>query len=387
MHATFGHTIFDPSGRVLLQNVVVTLPGFEEPVVTARGVYVRLNPWGLVVGRFEPAELWVTGVSLRVPAMLSPTGQADEVIRDLDAGFVPWGDQISVEYLNFRLGNVGVSARGEVNIAARRRGTGAPLPLLEFLARDYAALSRKIDDAIESLAVLDHPLLRVELAPSESYGAIIGMTLVAQGLKVPGPIELRATALQVAGQFPFVTTVGEPLSTELDFATDELDLPRGIVAHGVQAQVHVRLPPGRLRFDRDVFHDVEMSAADVTGGGLTIQAPMVSLVGGPLPKLRIGIRGFLFDAPVWVRSDVDVKADTAAVRFEGGFSPGLLGPLGEQVGRNLHKYADFTLPIAIAGEARFGPAWKFQRTSARVALRGATVWHVQARRGARADRV
>jgi len=376
-HATFGRTIFDPSGRVLIENAALTLPGFDEPVITARAIYVRLDPWALAVGRFEPAELRVTGVSLRVPAMLSPSGRADEVVRDLDAAFSPRGRAVEVEYLAFKLGDVGISAHGTVYLPVPSGEAGVPLPLTEFLARNYAALSREFDDAVESLGALNQPVVSIELTPSETRGAIVGVTLLAQGLSVPGPIELRATALQFTGQFPFTEPSGAPVTTELDFTTDELDLPHGIAAHGVRARLHVRLPHGRLRFDRDVFHDIELAAADVTGEGLTIRAPLVSLVAGPLPKLRVGIRALVFDAPLSVRSDLDVKAGTAGVRFEGGFSPRLLGPLGARLGRDLRKYADLASPVDIAGTAQFGPGWKFQRTSARVALRAATVWHVK----------
>jgi len=376
-HATFGRTTFDPSGRVLMENVAVTLPGFEEPVVTARAIYARFDPWALLFGRFEPEELRVTGMSLRVPAMLSPSGRADEVVRDLDAAFLPRGRELGVSYLNFKLGDVDIAARGAVHLPAARAGGAPPLPLAEFLSRNYAGLSRELDDAMETLATLDHPVVRVELSPSETSGAAVGVTLLAAGLTLPEPVGLHATALQFSGELPFVAASGVPVTTELDFATEELDLPRGIVAHGVRARLHVRLPPGRLRFDRDVFHDVELSAADLAGGGLAIEAPLVSLVAGPLPRVRVGIRALVGNAPLALRAKLDVATGTADVRFEGGVSPRLLAPIGAHLGRDLRKYAELTSPIAVAGEAWFGPGWKFVRTDARVAARAATVWHVR----------
>src|SRR5471032_1758837 len=85
MHASFGRTRFDPSGRVLIENVRVTLPGFDEPLITASAVYARLDLWALLRRHFEPLELRLAGASLRVPAMFSPSGRPDEIVRDLNA--------------------------------------------------------------------------------------------------------------------------------------------------------------------------------------------------------------------------------------------------------------------------------------------------------------
>ena len=57
MHASFGRTRFDPTGRVLIEDARVTLPGFDEPLVTASSIYARLDLWALAQGRFEPIEL------------------------------------------------------------------------------------------------------------------------------------------------------------------------------------------------------------------------------------------------------------------------------------------------------------------------------------------
>src|SRR5690349_16317394 len=52
--ATFGRTSFDPAGRVLIENLQLSLPAFAEPVITCRSVYLRLNLLFLAMGQFEP---------------------------------------------------------------------------------------------------------------------------------------------------------------------------------------------------------------------------------------------------------------------------------------------------------------------------------------------
>src|SRR5476651_1550677 len=89
LKATFGQTSFDPSGRILVENVRLLSPSFNEPLVTVRAAYARLDPWALLAGRFEPLEFRVSGVSLFVPAMLSSSGRAEALVSDLDATVVP----------------------------------------------------------------------------------------------------------------------------------------------------------------------------------------------------------------------------------------------------------------------------------------------------------
>src|SRR5687768_4430350 len=57
LRATFGRTSFDPTGRVLIHEARIFLPAFPEPVLTARAIYLQLNPLALVVGKFEPGEI------------------------------------------------------------------------------------------------------------------------------------------------------------------------------------------------------------------------------------------------------------------------------------------------------------------------------------------
>ena len=77
LRATFGKTSFDPSGRILVEDVRLFSPSFNEPLATVSSIYARLDPWGLLAGRFEPLEFRASGVSLYVPAMLSSSGRAE----------------------------------------------------------------------------------------------------------------------------------------------------------------------------------------------------------------------------------------------------------------------------------------------------------------------
>src|SRR5688572_13231080 len=75
--ATFGRTSFDPAGRVLIENVQLSLPAFAEPVVTCRSIYVKLSPLLLALGQFEPREIQLNDMTAYAPAMLTSSGRAE----------------------------------------------------------------------------------------------------------------------------------------------------------------------------------------------------------------------------------------------------------------------------------------------------------------------
>src|SRR5688572_3352118 len=41
----FGRATFDPGGGILLENLQLSLPGYQEPVIEIRAIYLELDPW------------------------------------------------------------------------------------------------------------------------------------------------------------------------------------------------------------------------------------------------------------------------------------------------------------------------------------------------------
>jgi hypothetical protein len=364
MHADFGRTIFDPSGRVLVQDARLTLDSFDEPVATADAIYMRVRPWALIADRFEPLELRVTGFSLRVPSMLSPSGRSEEVVRDLDAGFLPTGPDVKVEYLTCRIDGLQVLARGSLRLGGSRAGRAAPLPLAELLAKNYARLSRRLGAAAEGLGALEDPVLRATLAPSDSGGTVADLELLARGLRLPAPYGIGADNLRVATRIPILGSGSLPY--EIHLAADALSLPGGVSASAVRARVRGTAGAGPGHF---VLGDVDAAAGTVEAQGITVDAPFASLEPGPLPVVRVEACGLLLGFPMSVGADADVKARTGYLRFDGSLAPGAVDLVSARVHRDLRKFAAPGAPIGIVGGAQLGPGWKFERATARVATR------------------
>lgn len=360
IHAAFGRAIFDPSGRILIERVELRLPGFEEPVATARGMYLRLDPWALALGRFKPVELRVTGASLAVPAMLSPSGRADEIVRDLDAGLSAAGTGARLDYLTCRVGNLAVAARGAVQVPPAAGRPNAP-PLAGYLAENYGALSRRCAAGITLLDALDRPVLRLVLSPGGAGAASVRATLDADGLRLAAPAGFRAGRFEASGSFAVSGNAVVPAEFRAEVSEAEATFIGGAAVRRLRA---------RLRGAQ-----WDLAAAELSAGGET--ARDVIVVAGPaeadgrLPDVfQVEANGRLWSEPLAVRAAIDLGRRAAEAAFEGALGPGILDAAGARLGSDLRKSVNFTESVAIRGELRLDPGWKFARGSARVAAKG-----------------
>jgi hypothetical protein len=371
----FGRATFDPSGRVLIERARFKLASFSEPVVTARSIYIRLDPLALIEGRFEPSEIRATGADLFMPAMLSTSGGVDRIVQDLDAGFsiTSRGDEFSVDYMNCRLGGVCISARGAVNAGtvARRGAPATSLPLAEFVSKNYVALSREFSRAQEQLSALDHAALTAVLVPSETRGAIVSAELRAPGLKIASPIALEATDIRASARFPLLG--GEPTMASAAASAEILRLGGMAEASGIRAQVR-----GILRIDTLSFgpKQVELTAASVSGEGAVVLAPVARLTPRGGRAFTAEVSAWLSNSPAWARADVDLASKSADIAFDARVSPDLLDPLSARAKVPVRRFINFSDPVALAGEARFAPGWKFADARAHVDGRGLVAYGV-----------
>ena len=370
LRATFGRTSFDPTGRVLMEDVRLSLPAFAEPVIAARAIYVQLDPWALAVGKFEPRVLRVVGTSLAVPAMLSRSGRTEDILRDLDAVFVPGKHDVAVAQFSARIAGIAVSAHGAVH-RPETADHAAPLPVADFLARNFPTICRQLSATADQLTALDGPELHLELAPSESRVAIASVTLFARGLNIEGSVPVHLAELRIVTRLPLL---GDgPINARLELTGRDLRLPFDATAHGVRALVRGTLRPGQLRFEP---LELELSAESLAAAGFSATALAARITPGPLPQLGAEIVAQIMGAPLALNGNADFKTQTARVRFDGAISPTVLGPLSERLRIDVRKYFDFAALDCTDGEVRLGPGWKFEKLSARVALRGIDAYHV-----------
>src|SRR3954463_11797299 len=67
----FGRARFDPTGKLLLEDVQFRANQYDEPLLTCRVLYLHRDLWSVLAGRPIPDETRLEGATLQLPAMLS----------------------------------------------------------------------------------------------------------------------------------------------------------------------------------------------------------------------------------------------------------------------------------------------------------------------------
>jgi hypothetical protein len=370
VRAVFGRTSFDPTGRVLIEHAELSLPEISEPVVRIRAAFVELNPWLLLVGRFEPRKIRVTGLDAAVPAMLSASGAPDPMIRELDATVMPAGRQLTVAHLSARIAGVAVTARGAIALP-RRDAQHAPTSLAEIVSTHFPKFCRQLVAIKAQLDTLEDPVVRLELAPSDARTAVVLATLSARSFSIQRPLAAHIRGLRIVTQLPLIGDA--PSTSHLDLTADELLLPYDTNANGVHATLTGRFLPGGFQFEP---RELQLTANHVEASGFAASALSAQLFPQPLPQLKADVVAQLMGAPIAVHADADFSDRHATLQFAGAIAPRLLTPLSDRLRANVRTFFDFDSLDCRDGEARLGPGWKFEGLTARVAVRGIRAYHV-----------
>ena len=361
---TFGRTTFDPSGRLLIEEVVCHLPAYPDPIFTARALYVRLDPWALLIGRAEELELHATGVTLLLPAMLSPSGRSEELVRNLDTTLFPTAKTLVIPHLTFELGALRVSAHGTLPLPPQRHDAEAPLPVPAYLAKNFSAIARGLGAIAAPLSQLDHPTLEVVLTPNGSGPALADFTLRALSLNLTTPA-LTTGPITATTRLPL--SAAQPITAVLHVTSEDLAAPTNqTTATRLQALVRAQFQPATFTASPI---DLELSAAEITAAGVTLHAPSLRLTPQPLPRVVAELNTRVAGLPLAARAHVDLNAQTAEVDFNARFDDGLLHLISDRIGHRITRWIDFPEPVTLSdAHARFGPGWKWEKLHARLAI-------------------
>lgn len=375
LRAAFGGSSIDPNGIVLLENARFSLPDFPEPVLTARAVYVRLNPWMLTVGRIEPREIRVMGAALFIPAMLARSGTAEELVHHADATLHLRGRELIVEQFTTRAGAATVMVRGTIPLP-RRRGESDPRQLANFLQHRFPGLCRQASVAARELERFQEPLLDVELAVSDSGSPLVSVNFRARRMQAEQPVPFEL-------EYPEASTrlllLEGPAVSRIDLSARELQVPSQATAQRLRAVVFGRLNPG----DGPAFdiRSIEATADSLAAAGFDARNLSLVLLPKPLPLAEATVALEVMGEPLAVQAETDLRQKTARLNIRGRIAPAILGPLSERLRVDVRRYFDFGALDCATGEVRLGPGWKFQHATAQVALQDINAYGVKMESG------
>jgi hypothetical protein len=301
---TFGRATFDPSGRILLENVAGTLNSFPEPVAFARSVYVRCDPWSLIfLRRFDELEVRVTGVRLLAPAILSPSGRAEELIRNLDATIIPSNEFITLSQLNFELANLRVSASGTLPVPQPRDPAVKPLPIPDFFNKNYTAIARGLLAFTPQLSRFEQPTLTVTISTGDSGVPVGDFVFDTRGAVETAPA-LQLGPVRLTTRLPL--RVDRPLTPLLRVTAESLIVPSiALVARNLRADLRATIEVNPTKFTP---RSVELLADHVAVSGIALPSPVLRLTPQPLPRLFAEINTCVAGLPFAARAEIDLKA-------------------------------------------------------------------------------
>lgn len=361
LRATFDRTSFDPTGRVLMQNVKLFLPSFAEPIVTVRSAYVRVNPLMLIVGRAEPREILLENATATVPAMLSPTGKPEPLLQNLHLSLEPANRSLAIRQCNATIAGVTVNARGTLPLP-RERQKSSPDAVSEFFAKKFAPLCREAVTWSEQLTALGEPAVELEFAPSESGAIAIGIAVQVREVELQQPVALRAREIRATTR---LLLFGDAPSTDAEITVGELQLPEKIAVRGLRAQVF-----GRVRLDQPGFDFREVTATveHVEAEGTDTTGISAQLFPRPLPRVDGRIVAHVLGEAVVLNAETDYTARTAHVNLRGRLSPDALTLIHARTGADVKKYFDYDTFTAERADVFFDAGWKFAKLTADVRM-------------------
>lgn len=205
LHARFGRTVFDSTGRIHIEHLELASAAEGPVLLRVRSLLVRLDPWALLRGQLEASAIDLAGGQLIVPAFLSPTG-ADEPLLD-DLAFAARLDPgiLAVDSFTARRGRTEIVARGDLVAAALSRpGAAPPRPLASWIA-DYPRAARRILEFCTPSEDVEGLRLSLELRRGSSRTQEVRFTAEADAgrFEFPrvGAVMLRELRLTAQSQF------------------------------------------------------------------------------------------------------------------------------------------------------------------------------------------
>jgi hypothetical protein len=359
--AHFGRAVFDPTGRVVIEDVQLFSPAFSTPLITLRAAYGRVDFWALLVGDLRLHEVRVTGVDLHLPAMLSPSGADEAVVSDLDGEFALGRSDYDIALCTFQLAGVDVTAHGGFHLPAAVRPRPGSLPLLDLVLQRYLTAGRKLAALRPQLDALEEPRLQLAFTPSADRGAAVDAELSARAYRPAGPFNL--TAVRAHAMFPLL---GEtPHAARVVLEVDRGEWRGQAAVEQLRVDLAGLLTPDRFAFTPQT---VLVTAARGEARGIPVEAPWADLGLDRLPRVRGAVALEAGGAPLEARGEVDAKTGAGWFDLEGALTPQLLQRAAGLPGLAVAKWVTLRSPARVRGQVELAAGWTPARAEADVAV-------------------
>ncbi|HEY0944365.1 MAG TPA: AsmA-like C-terminal region-containing protein, partial [Opitutaceae bacterium] len=332
LRVEIGRSTFDPAGRLLLENVRLVAPSFNEPLFAARTIFLRFDPWALAVRQLDVSEVRAEGVFCFVPAMVSPTGRAEPLVRNAALTLYSKGNDNTFELpqLDAQVGPLAVSVTGAFAVKPRPVGE-APRTTEEWM-RNYLRVARRAAELLPLLDEWRNPRLSLQLTPSEERFAFVRAELLADRFErtIAGAGPLVVDRVRATTGFALASAGTGRMQLDMSaagLASDRLGRLADVALHAEGV-----LPSDRRPF---ALAELDVSAASLLRPDVSTGALRVQLAPADFPLLR-GRAGVLLGGAPWsLTAEGDVRRRAGTLDAEGTLPPSLLEIVGRLAGRDL----------------------------------------------------
>jgi len=371
--ATFGTTTFDPSGRILIRDLVLTHPSIQEPLIEIRSAYLRLDPWWLLVGQLEPLEIEIEGAKLLLPSLLSPTGKSEESLTDASCLVHSDGSTFRIDSFSARLANLTITAQGAVKFPLPVPGG----PRREMAARIDTATRRYLQVARELVALqyqlgrFESPRLHLDFIPRDRTIAEAKIQFSAARIRLPETWTQRlrgeavAVGVLVTTRFPLAGI--KPVRILTHFSAERIDAPLERSARALRGSLEGQLAPETFQFEAR-FLKASLASLEFppwSATSLTVETPLPALE----PALTARFAGEPWS--VNVRA-LDLARGGADVSMKGAVSQSLLTLVGEAIERPLSRELRLGSRAEFSADVSLGAGWKANDVRGRLSVDAVT---------------
>ncbi len=355
----FGRARFDPTGKLLLEDVEFRSRRFEEPLLTCRVLYLRRDFWSALAGRPVPDEIRLEGATLQLPAMLSPSGTVEPLIRDLAVALRHEDRRWLVDQFNGRVGRLILTAQGEFTPPPRAPAAAGTSP--DQLIARFLEVSRQLALPLHQLDTFESPALAVRLESQPGVGNLAHLLLTAAAAEQPWGRTLSLGPLAATGTLRLDGT--EPRPLRLHAAARHARYQADYAAETVRAILTLEVSPAsQSARPREAL----VAAGRITAPGMALLGPVLRADLARWPEVSVAtalqVSGEFISAEV----DARLAEQSGRVRAAGRGSHELINRVLAELTPRAAPYFVFGDPVTFSAEAVFDPGWRFATLSSRV---------------------
>jgi hypothetical protein len=353
---SFGRAQFDPTGKVLLQDVRLRGTQFEDPLLTCRLLYVRHDFWSLLAGQTTPAEIQAEGAALFLPAMLSPSGTAEPVVSNLAVTLRREPPVWRIDQAAGRLGPLAFTLRGDFTPP---RTAAAPIDLAR-LTSQFLQFARQLGTVTDRLAAFEDPSVEARLETAGIGVNRLSLLFTAAAARRPWNQPVNSGGL-VAGTS--VMLGGGPRIVPLHVAALDVEGPAGFHSDAVRATLRLETTPGRLA-GRPV--ELQAAAATVDTPAGPVMGPLLRADLSHWPQLRTEIAALVDGEFLAAEVDAALQEQSARIHATGRAAPDLIRRVLTRHTPRAEPFFRFGDPVGFDARVELAPGWRFARLESRV---------------------